>query len=69
MTATIINKKEREKKGLPTLRFSRRGTMYSTPREIITSKKGKKLIDKLSGLNLKHPEEEKERRVPAGFEK
>lgn len=61
MTATIINKKDREKKGLPELRFSRRGTMYSSPREIITSKKGRKLIEKLSRLDLKHSTANKEK--------
>jgi len=66
MTATIINKKDREEKGLPELRFSRRGTMYSSPREIITSKKGRKLIEKLSELDLKHSTANKEKeRQPA----
>lgn len=55
MTATIINEKERKEKGLPKVKFSRRGNMYTSPKEIISSSEGKKLIYKLSNIKVRKP--------------
>jgi hypothetical protein len=52
MTATVINEKERKKQGLPKVKFSRRGNMYTSPKEIISSKEGRKLIHKLSSIKV-----------------
>lgn len=53
MTSAIINKEKRKKEGLPELKVSRRGTIYTSPKEIISSKKGQELIEKLSKFDFK----------------
>jgi len=53
MSKHIIDNKQRESEGLPKIRFSKRGVMHSTPRDIFSSDKGKALIQKLSKLDLK----------------
>ena len=58
MADIIINEKEREKKGLPKVKFSSRGNMYTTPKEIISSKQGRNVIEKLSVIKV-----EKKRRA------
>lgn len=52
LTSTYINKKEREESGLPKLKISRRGNIYTTPKDIITSPEGKKLIESLSDIKI-----------------
>lgn len=55
MPAIIINEKEREKQGLPKVKFSRQGNMYTSPKEIISSQKGKSIISKFSNIKINKP--------------
>lgn len=52
MAGTVINEDKRAKEGLPKVKFTRRGNMYTTPKEIVSSDKGKRNIQRLSAIKV-----------------
>jgi len=53
MTSTIINKERRKEDGLPEVKITNRATMYTSPKAIISSRRGQELLERLSQFNIR----------------